>query len=113
MYYVQGNVHDPDALNQVHAEAAASAVLLLPWAGHGSSPSQQDNSQEMVDAYVLSATRSLRGLNPSMQVWSRDQAFSAASLVAASLAVSQQILSESATCPAAGSNDLPAGTVLL
>lgn len=68
VYYVPGNVHDPDALNRAHAEAATSAVLLLPWAGHGSSPSQQDHSEEMVDAYVLAATRSLRGLNPNMQV---------------------------------------------
>lgn len=71
LYYVQGSVHDPDALNRAHAEAAASAVLLLPWAGQSSNSGQQDNSPEMMDAYVMAANRSLRALNPVMQVSSR------------------------------------------
>lgn len=65
VYYVQGSMHDPDALLRANAEAAASAVVLMPWANHNH---HTDQHQELIDAHTLAAIRSLKALNPAMKV---------------------------------------------
>lgn len=69
VYFVQGSMHDPEALLRANAESAAGAVLLLPWGcGGASGPHCPTGDAGMADAYVMAAARHLHSLNPHMQV---------------------------------------------
>ncbi|WIA10960.1 hypothetical protein OEZ85_011123 [Tetradesmus obliquus] len=69
VYFVQGSMHDPEALLRANAESAAGAVLLLPWGCGGASwPHCPTGDAGMADAYVMAAARHLHSLNPHMQV---------------------------------------------
>ncbi|WIA30873.1 hypothetical protein OEZ86_000928 [Tetradesmus obliquus] len=69
VYFVQGSMHDPEALLRANAESAAGTVLLLPWGcGGASGPHCPTGDAGMADAYVMAAARHLHSLNPHMQV---------------------------------------------
>jgi hypothetical protein len=68
-FFVQGSMHQPEALLRANAEGAAGAVLLLPWGGSDAIevPSAAADAG-LVDANIMAAARHLRSLNPHMQV---------------------------------------------
>jgi hypothetical protein len=69
VYFVQGSMHDPEALLRANAESAAGAVLLLPWGGSEASGLHCPTGDAgLLDAYVMAAARHLRSLNPHMKV---------------------------------------------
>lgn len=69
MYHVNGSAQDADALIRAGADAAATAVVLLPWSQHVAAADIDDVvSAGMVDALVLAVVRRLRALNPVVQV---------------------------------------------